>query len=431
MRLSLCAMLLVGACTVAIACVPVDDVTDAGPNLPSAPALYVEEGAPPYDTEDVPARVHPALPADLAEHVTLLEDISVAMPDGRSPEVLLELPADAESVVLLASAHMGVHVILERAVGPRGDVLVNDVTEGVGEDEAALARGFPAQFFSANRVVPGRELAAFLVPSSPDVPFDAGSYRLRFTTWDVARVDGEVTKTPVARPLRVSALVKRKAERNRGRVSLDLTFHLTGAADITAANALENEGLQTSIGVLREALAGIAVDVRAVSYVDVMDPGFRTVVLADGCEGGDLDDLMKLSAEGGEGVHLFLVERFQCLVNGGVDVGQGIGGLTAGLPGPPWVRGSLRSGVAVATGPFGGDAQRLGVVLAHELGHFLGLYHTKENDLFGGPEVYDAISDTPEDDRASDNLMYFLAADSTWLSDGQASVVRASPWTRP
>lgn len=416
----------------ALACVPPVEAPDAGPSLPEEPGLFVDDEAPAADPDDAPAAIAPQLPEALSDEVSLHEAALVAMPDGRSPEVLLDVPAGIESVVLLASAHTGVHVILERAQGPAGDVLVDDVApDDVTDAELAVARGFPAQFFSDNRVVPGQELAAFLLPNTPDVRLDAGRWRLRFTTWKVSRSDGALTKEAVERPLRLALLVKRKAQPSRPRGTLDLTLHLTGAAEITAENAAENEGLQASLEVVRQALGEVGLDVGRVSYVDVSEAGFRTVVLDEGCEGGDLDELMKLSAQGADGVHLFLVERFQCLMNGGVDVGQGIGGMTAGLPGPPWLRGSVRSGVAVATAPFLGDSRKLGVVLAHELGHFLGLYHTKENDLFGGPEIYDAISDTPDDDGAKQNLMYFLADESTALSDGQASVLHASPWVLP
>src|SRR5690606_12329018 len=99
----------------------------------------------------------------------------------------------------------------------------------------AVTRGFPAQFFSANRVVPGRELAAFLLPNTPDVRFDAGRSRLRFSSWNVRREGGALTKTPVERPLRLSLLVKRKAQPRQPRGTLNVTLHLTGAADISAA----------------------------------------------------------------------------------------------------------------------------------------------------------------------------------------------------
>lgn len=416
-----------------LACVPpVEEVPDAGPSWPDAIALQVAEGATSPDEADAPDAIAPELPAALASELTLHHAPLLAMPAGRSADVLLDLPPGVEAVVLLTSAHSGIHVILERAEGPEGDVLVADrEPAGLSSDERAVARGFPAQFFSPNRVVPGREAGAFLLPNTPDVPFVPGRYRLRFSTWSVRHEGGEWRREPVTRPLRVAALVKHEPTPRRTHGSLKLTLHLTGAGDLTSENAGDDEGLQTALGVLREALGGVGITLSDVSYVDVSEPGFTTLVLGEGCEGGDLDEIMRQSAQGPEGVHVFVVERFQCLVNGGLDVGQGIGGMAAGLPGPPWVRGGPRSGLAIATAPFAGDARRLGVVLAHELGHFLGLYHTKENDLFGGPTIYDGISDTPDDERAKDNLMYFLATESTALSDGQASVVRASPWVLP
>lgn len=416
----------------ALACAPPLERVDAGPSLPDEPALVVADGASAPDEDDAPPELAPEIPDVLAGEVTLHDAPLLAMPGGRSADVFLDVPPGVASVVLLASAHMNTHVVLERATGPAGDVLVDDrEPEDLDDDARAIARGFPAQFFSPNRVVPGREVGTFLLPSSPDVPFDPGRYTLRFSTWSVRREGGTTVKEPVSRPLRVLAMVKRKGPLFSSGGALKLTLHLTGAAGLTAENASDDDALQTALDVLGEALSGVGIGVEAVSYVDVDAPGFETVVLGDGCEGGDLDELMRSSLEGPDGVHVFVIERFSCLVNGGVDVGQGIGGMAAGLPGPPWLRGTPRSGVAIATAPFAADARHLGVVLAHELGHFLGLYHTKENDLFGGPAVYDPISDTPDDEGAEDNLMHFRAAESTTLSDGQAAVLRASPWLLP
>jgi len=68
-------------------------------------------------------------------------------------------------------------------------------------------------------------------------------------------------------------------------------------------------------------------------------------------------------------------------------------------------------------GPRFNDAAQLGAVLAHELGHYLGLYHVVEVD---GRQ--DALSDTSADDA---NLMRASPlASSTSLSAGQISIAR-------
>lgn len=71
-----------------------------------------------------------------------------------------------------------------------------------------------------------------------------------------------------------------------------------------------------------------------------------------------------------------------------------LNGLTGGLPGPVMLHGAVPSGVILSAGlltRYRGDEQ-IGIALAHELGHYLGLRHTSASLPFG----YDRLPDTPE-----------------------------------
>ena len=83
---------------------------------------------------------------------------------------------------------------------------------------------------------------------------------------------------------------------------------------------------------------------------------------------------------------------------------------------------ALNSGVALALTNFE-EGERMGRVMAHEAGHFLGLFHTVER-VSG---VVDSLSDTPESAAESrDNLMFF-AAENEVLSEQQKEVLRSHP----
>lgn len=105
-------------------------------------------------------------------------------------------------------------------------------------------------------------------------------------------------------------------------------------------------------------------------------------------------------------------------------------GLAGTSPGAPGVY--RRPGTGVVVEPTVGGATGTGVLLAHEVLHFLGLSHT--SDAFFGP---DRISDTPScanpsgggcpDER---NVMFpfFFVNEPLVLSPGQVKVLEGSPW---
>jgi hypothetical protein len=118
-------------------------------------------------------------------------------------------------------------------------------------------------------------------------------------------------------------------------------------------------------------------------------------------------------------------------------------GISGGIPGPTGVHGTGHSGVVVAFDPavIGSDGALAGHVMAHETGHFLGLFHVTERlrpcdpaemppgcSPWGGT---DTIDDTTHGDDT--NLMHWAvvgAGTNDRLTPGQAYVLLRSALLR-
>lgn len=147
----------------------------------------------------------------------------------------------------------------------------------------------------------------------------------------------------------------------------------------------------------------------------------------------ELPALFRLSAAADNAaVNVFLLDRIDSVESGGVR------GLAGGTPGPWGMHGTGASGVAVAIDGLTSRPEALGRALAHELAHYLGLFHTSEHDGTVLDPLGDTAACTLEDDRdgdgrldanecaahGADNLMFWADAGGTALSEEQALILR-------
>jgi len=166
---------------------------------------------------------------------------------------------------------------------------------------------------------------------------------------------------------------------------------------------------------------GIALSVAGATRVEFDESS----VTYDGAERTELRELLAMAGEAVSepgarwGIPVVLVD---CLERTGLNPGRPEG-MATNIPGMPASE-CLPDGVflrmAQCLGPepfeYPWSSDSLGKVLAHELGHFMGLYHSVEAN-----GIEDALADTD-----ANNLMHFRALNSTstGLTASQATVIR-------
>ncbi|MEM6929598.1 MAG: hypothetical protein AAF602_21840 [Myxococcota bacterium] len=228
--------------------------------------------------------------------------------------------------------------------------------------------------------------------------------------------------------------------------TLDLNLYFVGLDDLDASSAAGDADLARALATFAEIYASAGVELADVRVFDVAPEVADELAIID--DRDDLDVLVATSRPPGStddelaSVNVFFVATIDIPDSGAIGISQGI-------PGPVGLHGTPGSGV-VLTAEFlrlGSQtdatlgAQLTGVVLAHEIGHWLGLFHTSE--LAGG--VQDPIPDTDGcDDIAdnvddgnlgscpdADNLMFPVASPfARTLTADQGRVLVANPVTR-
>ncbi len=315
-----------------------------------------------------------------------------------SVDIPFTVPDGVGSFTVLLVDDEALRLSVTRLTSPDGTVLFNPL-----DMEADLNPG--TQYIGA---------AAMMVPSSDAVATQAvpGTWVMRVGTFEPNNFE---MLQPLAGTIEhVTVVFEPRAEEGG---SLDVMVHLAPGVGVAAVDAPDAGFTADMVTRARSYLtSGFGVNLAEVAFEDL--PEEHNVVE----DGNEVRSLCRQRAQAGPRgitVNVFVVDDLSFT-----------SGFAGGIPGLPGVYRTNASGVVLEAL---GNGNQTGILLAHELGHYLGLRHTTE--LTGGRT--DPITDTPECPRGStvencpdySNLMFptFPLLSSLTVTPGQRAVVRMSP----
>jgi hypothetical protein len=323
-----------------------------------------------------------------------------------------DIPFEPAAGAVSALVHCGPYgydilATAETITGP-GDSAIYDMEDPTG---------------TAMRVGIMSDLLPVLLPVSPDLDLAAGAHSMRMY------FDAEEGVT-------VSCSAVYRTQPVEANPTVDIRVVFVGVNDVAPGlNAAEAETTLASVlDEVNTMWSGGNLEIGAVTYED-FDGDVATYTVVDGDE--ELGSLLRtVSSTNDRSITFFFVQEITD------DAGGTILGLAGGPPGTAAVGGTSKSGVVVTAASFASDPSEVARIMAHEGGHFLGLFHSTEKD---GSES-DPLSDTPEcsndadgngtlasnecEGTGAENLMWWNTKDGATMSADQGWVVSRSAAVR-
>lgn len=350
-----------------------------------------------------------------------------AIPAGTgTPDIVFATPPSAISVTLRARQIGGDALPLSfYEVEDAANDLIFSVTE-ISDYVDPTIRWLPLDSEGA---------IAMLIPNTTTDRYAFRPGRMRVSALAYSRMSGD----PGSVSVHLDALVT-LAPAGVSSGTLNVRIHLVNVG-VSAASAPTNARVQAFVNRFAEVISQTGVAIGSVTYVDVAAPALAIIDSDDGPD-SELAQLFRMSAGAEDNVlNLFLVQE----VRSGGD-GFNTLGIAGGIPGPPRMHGTSHSGVVIAfdssvVGSGTGGGRLAGHVAAHEVSHFLGLYHVTERIRACGPGEIpsatvtcapfgggDVLTDTTRGDTS--NLMNWSIVGSgsnDAMSSGQAFVELRNP----
>lgn len=260
------------------------------------------------------------------------------------------------------------------------------------------------------------EVTTLLYPNGPGTPMPAGGFEGGLSSFE---------------PTATERIVLQRA--GEGSV-FDVDAYLVGGGGWSTSGGVPRQ-LQRAIDDANAILATVGLSIGEVRVHSVVGRLRRDFQVLEGeapplGAPPELPALYRLSAGARRpSIHVFFVRMI-----------DGAAGIASGIPGPHAIHGTGASGVAIAVDVI--PDELLGGVLVHEVGHFMGLFHTSEAD----GSTSEPLTDTPEcrSDRdangdgfltpdecgdAASNVMFWAGLHAA-LSPQQGTIMRRAFFVR-
>lgn len=270
------------------------------------------------------------------------------------------------------------------------------------------------------------DMSTGLLPITPNLKLSAGTWKVNW--WIGKGNPGSVD---------CEAVVRVDERSDKAPIVVDLVF--VGLDGLNAASAPDDENFQAALAQFEAEWATGGLEPQY-NYIDFQGDVSRfAVVDVSDDDYSEFNDLLRKSNPANpRTITFFLVEEIANASAGGAT----ILGLSAGPPGAAATHGTSKSGVIVSAVDYSTAPQDVGKIMAHEGGHFLGLFHTTER----GGSTHDPIGDTPEcppsndtdgngvmntaecQGKGAENVMWWtLTSGTASFSADQGWVLRGNP----
>ncbi|MBI5496910.1 MAG: hypothetical protein HY904_17985 [Deltaproteobacteria bacterium] len=348
---------------------------------------------------------------------------AVQVSDGGAT-VAVAVPDDATAALVHVSGAPRDTRIALGSWDTRGGVLATaDAGRAVTLAEMEWSAGTGLGLWGPCRTRPGWGAVAFGCPDGPAADFPAGKHVLTFRVEHVPD-DGGVT--PWSGVLDVQAVFA-AAPPARDRV-LDVRLHLHQATGLPDDNDVTHPWLLRTLDHARGVWAQAGIVLR---FARVTSSRSELVLPLPSLRSAQLEDLAATLPEG-TAVDVVVLERLAVSTPGTGETE--VPSMVTSLPLAAGM-GTVASLVLIRADWRADNVQaheRTGLLLAHELGHALGLFHPVEASASDGSFVVDPLPDTPEDDASARvNLMHRdPVATSLALTPMQRVVAHRSPFLR-